>query len=179
MAAVTLPLVRPAHAGDVPAITAIYADAVLTGTATFELDPPDEREMANRLRAIVGGGYPYLVAEKDGLVLGYAYAASYRPRIGYRHTVEDSVYLAADARKQGIGGALLGHLIASCEEAGFRQMVGVIGDSGNLASIRLHAAAGFEPAGNLKNVGYKFGRWIDTVFMQRRLGPGAASDPTR
>jgi L-amino acid N-acyltransferase YncA len=175
----TLPLVRPAQPGDLPAITAIYADAVLTGTATFELDPPAEKEMAARMRTLTDAGYPYLVAERAGLVVGYAYAGSYRPRIGYRHTVEDSVYLAADARREGIGGALLGRLIATCEAAGFRQMVGVIGDSGNLASIRLHTAAGFEPAGNLRNVGYKFGRWIDTVFMQRALGPGAATPPTR
>jgi phosphinothricin acetyltransferase len=175
---VTTP-VRPATAADIPAITAIYADAVLTGTATFELEPPDEKEMIARMQALVAAGYPYFVAETAGRVVGYAYAGAYRARIGYRHTVEDSIYLALEARGQGIGGALLRQLITRCEAAGFRQMVGVIGDSGNLASIRLHAAAGFQSAGNLKNVGYKFGRWIDTVFMQRALGPGAATDPTR
>jgi phosphinothricin acetyltransferase len=135
--------------------------------------------MAARLRTLVEGGYPYFVAERAATVVGYAYAASYRPRIGYRYTVEDSVYLADDARRQGIGGALLRELIVTCEARGFRQMVGVIGDSANLASIRLHTAAGFEPAGNLKNVGYKFGRWLDTVFMQRPLGPGAKTHPAK
>jgi phosphinothricin acetyltransferase len=177
MAGETRPLIRPATEGDIPAITAIYADAVLTGTATFELDPPPEAEMAARMRALAVAGYPYLVADRQGSVVGYAYAGSYRPRIGYRHTVEDSVYLAADARGQGIGGALLGRLILTCEEAGFRQMIACIGDSANVASIRLHAAAGFEHTGTFPNVGYKFGRWLDAVFMQRALGEGARSHP--
>jgi phosphinothricin acetyltransferase len=119
------------------------------------------------------------VADRDGRVVGYAYAGTYRPRIGYRHTVEDSVYLAEDARHQGIGGALLGRLIAASEEMGFRQMIACIGDSGNVASIRLHAAAGFEHTGKFPNVGYKFGRWLDTVFMQRALGQGARTHPDR
>src|SRR5688572_23489939 len=163
----TSALIRPATPDDLPAITAIYADAVLTGTATFELDPPDEKEMAARMLALVSEGYPYFVAERGGAVVGCAYAGAYRPRIGYRHTVEDSVYLSPEAQRQGIGGALLGRLITTCEAAGFRQMIGVIGDSANAGSIRLHALAGFEMVGNLKNVGYKFGRWLDTVFMQR------------
>ena len=171
------PLIRPAATADVPAITVIYAEAVRTGTATFELEPPGEPEMAARLQALLEAGYPYFVAENDGSVAGYAYAAAYRPRIGYRYTVEDSVYLAPAARGLGIGGALLAKLIASCEAAGFRQMIAVIGDSGNLASIRLHAAAGFVPAGNFKDVGYKFERWIDTVLMQRALGKGSSAPP--
>jgi phosphinothricin acetyltransferase len=175
----TSAIIRTATRDDLPAITAIYADAVLTGTATFELDPPDEAEMAERMRALVKDGYPYFVAERGGAVVGYAYAGAYRPRIGYRHTVEDSIYLSPDVQRQGIGGALLARLITSCEEAGFRQMVGVIGDSANVGSIRLHALAGFEMVGNLKSVGYKFGRWLDTVFMQRALGLGAREHPTR
>ena len=173
------PIIRAAVAKDLAAITAIYADAVLTGTATFEVEPPSEADMAQRMKALVEAGYPYFVAEHGGTVAGYAYAASYRPRIGYRYTVEDSVYLATASRGLGIGGALLARLIASCETAGFRQMIAVIGDSGNVASIRLHAAAGFVPAGNFKDVGYKFERWIDTVLMQRALGAGARSKPTR
>jgi phosphinothricin acetyltransferase len=165
-------------AGDLAAITAIYADAVLTNTATFEIEPPSEAEMAQRVRALLDAGYPYLVAESGGSVLGYAYAGTYRLRIGYRYTVEDSVYLAAEARGQGIGGALLGRLLEECAAAGFRQMIACIGDSANLASIRLHAAAGFERTGMFPNVGYKFGRWIDAVFMQRALGPGARQPPT-
>jgi len=173
------PRIRVASEADVPAITAIYADAVLTGTATFELEPPKEAEMTARMQSLVQAGYPYFVAEHDGAVAGYAYAGAYRPRIGYRYTVEDSVYLAPQARGLGIGGALLARLITSCEAAGFRQMIAVIGDSGNAASIRLHAAAGFVPAGNFKDVGYKFERWIDTVLMQRALGAGARTKPSR
>jgi phosphinothricin acetyltransferase len=179
MAGMSSAVIRLATRDDIRAITAIYSDAVLTGTATFELDPPDEDEMLRRMEALARDSYPYFVAERDGQVVGYAYAAAYRPRIGYRHTVEDSVYLAPAAQRQGIGGALLRRLITTCEVAGFRQMVGVIGDSGNVASIRLHALAGFEMVGNLKNVGYKFGRWLDTVFMQRALGLGAREHPTR
>ena len=179
MAGVDKPVIRAAAAADIPRITAIYADAVLTGTATFELEPPSATEMAARMKGLVDGGYPYFVAEHQGRVAGYAYAGPYRPRIGYRYTVEDSVYLAPDARGLGMGGALLAKLIATCEAAGFRQMIAVIGDSSNQASIRLHAAAGFAPAGNFKDVGYKFERWIDTVLMQRTLGAGARSKPAR
>jgi L-amino acid N-acyltransferase YncA len=179
MTGVDKPVIRAAAAADIPRITAIYADAVLTGTATFELEPPGATEMAARMKGLVDGGYPYFVADHQGGVAGYAYAGPYRPRIGYRYTVEDSVYLAPDARGLGMGGALLAKLIATCEAAGFRQMIAVIGDSGNQASIRLHAAAGFVPAGNFKDVGYKFERWIDTVLMQRPLGMGARSKPVR
>jgi L-amino acid N-acyltransferase YncA len=179
MPAVTAVLIRPVVPADLTVVTAIYADAVLTNTATFEVEPPDETAMHGRIDTITSGGYPFLVAERGRRVVGYAYASVYRPRIGYRHSVEDSLYIAPEARGQGIGRALLDRLVTDCEQAGFRQMIAVIGDSGNLASIRVHAAAGFEPAGNLKNVGYKFGRWLDTVFMQRPLGPGAAAPPNR
>jgi phosphinothricin acetyltransferase len=179
MRGVTKPLIRPATTTDIPALTAIYAEAVLHGTATFEIEPPPEKEVAARLKAITDAGYPYIVADAEARVVGYAYAGPYRPRIGYRHTVEDSVYLAESARHQGIGGALLGRLIAVCEEKGFRQMIACIGDSANVASIRLHAAAGFEHTGRFPNVGYKFGRWLDTVFMQRALGQGSRTAPTR
>jgi phosphinothricin acetyltransferase len=172
-------IVRPVATADLPAITAIYADAVLTNTATFEVDPPGLAEMESRVETMIKAGYPCLVADSEGKTVGFAYAAAYRTRIGYRHTVEDSIYLAADARGQGIGGALLRELISRCERAGFRQMVAVIGDSANQASIRLHTAAGFRPAGTLADVGFKFGRWVDTVLMQRPLGQGASSPPGR
>ena len=172
-------VIRPATTADLAAITEIYAEAVAVGTASFEVMPPDEAEMAARFRNLAEGGYPYVVAERSGTVLGYGYAGPYRPRPAYRHTVEDSVYLAVDARGQGIGGALLRRLIDDATMLGLRQMVAVIGDSANEASIWLHKAAGFELTGTLKDVGFKHGRWLDTVIMQRALGPGASTLPTR
>ena len=172
-------VIRPAAAGDLPVITQIYAEAVATGTASFEVVPPDQDEMERRFARISSGGFPYLVAERAGTVLGYGYATAYRERPAYRHTVENSVYLAADARGQGIGGAILRRLIEDATILGFRQMIAVIGDSGNEPSIRLHKAAGFELIGTLKDVGFKHGRWLDTVIMQRPLGPGATALPTR
>ncbi|MFY8019326.1 MAG: GNAT family N-acetyltransferase [Inhella sp.] len=160
---------------DLPAITAIYEHAVLHGTGTFELDVPDEAEMAKRRAEVLGRGLPYLVAERDGQVLGYAYANYFRPRMAYRFCVEDSVYLAPAAQGAGIGKLLLAELVARCEAAGARQMVAVIGDSANLGSIGLHAALGFEHTGQLKAAGWKFERWLDVVFMQRELGLGAGS----
>jgi L-amino acid N-acyltransferase YncA len=172
-------VIRPATTADLPAITEIYAEAVATGTASFEVVPPDQSEMERRFAGIGSGGFPYLVAEGAGGVLGYGYVSAYRERPAYRHTVENSVYLSVGARGQGIGGALLRRLIDDATVLGFRQMIAVIGDSANEASIRLHKAAGFELIGTLKDVGYKHGRWLDTVIMQRSLGPGATTPPTR
>ncbi|MCB8819069.1 N-acetyltransferase family protein [Microvirga rosea] len=172
-------LVRPSLSLDLPAITAIYAHAVTHGTASFELTPPDEREMTRRRAALVGDDYPYLVAERDGDILGYAYAGPYRPRPAYRSTVEDSIYVAPAAQGIGVGRRLLSALIAESETRDFRLMVAVIGDEESHGSIRLHASLGFEPAGIFKGIGYKHGRWLSTVLMQRRLGPGMAEPPTR
>jgi L-amino acid N-acyltransferase YncA len=169
--------IRPATASDLPAITAIYAHAVKNGTASFELDPPDEAEMARRHAALVAGGYPYLVAGREGAALGYAYAGPYRSRPAYRHTVENSVYVAPAAHRQGLGRALLKALIVECEARGYRQMIAVIGGSDHAPSIRLHEAEGFALVGTLESVGYKLGHWRDTVLMQRSLGPGAAAPP--
>ena len=171
--------VRPSAEADLPAIAAIYAHAVVHGTASFELDPPDGAEMARRRAAILDGGYPYLVAERDGAVLGYAYAGAYRTRPAYRSTVEDSIYVAPEAQGQGIGRALLQALIGECEALDFRLMVAVIGDEESKGSIGLHRSLGFEPAGILKGIGYKHGRWLSTVLMQRPLGSGMREPPTR
>ena len=159
---------------DIPAITTIYAHAVLDGTASFEIEPPSEAAMAERRRARAAGGFPWLVAERDGRVLGYAYAGLYRPRPAYRWTVEDSVYAA---RGEGVGRALLGRLIADSEAAGFRPMVAVIGDAASQASIGLHRALGFREAGRFEGIGFKHGRWLDSVLMQRPLGEGRESPP--
>lgn len=172
-------LVRPSRDSDIPAIAAIYAHAVTHGTASFELDPPDEAEMARRRAAILDAGYPYLVAEKDGEILGYAYAGPYRTRPAYRSTVEDSIYVAPQAQGQGVGRELLSALIAECERHDFRLMVAVIGDEESKGSIGLHRSLGFEPVGILKGIGYKHGRWLSTVLMQRPLGRGIAEPPTR
>ncbi|MCW1840871.1 GNAT family N-acetyltransferase [Prosthecomicrobium hirschii] len=169
--------IRPAEPGDLPGILAIYALAVETGLASFELAAPDLDEMTRRHAAIVGAGFPYLVAERDGAVLGYSYAGPYRPRPAYRFTVENSVYVAEAARGRGVGRALIAALIEACAARGVRQMVAVIGDSANDASIRLHASAGFEHAGLMRSVGFKFGRWVDSVLMQRPIGAGDATLP--
>jgi phosphinothricin acetyltransferase len=170
-------VLRPATLADIPAITAIYAHAVKYGTATFETEPPGEPEMADRFRTITTGGFPYLVAESGGAVRGYAYASLYRVRIAYRYTVENSVYVVPDCHRQGIGRALLDQLVSQAGSLGFRQMIAVIGDSAQTASIGLHRAAGFEMVGTFTAVGFKFGRWLDTVLMQRTLGDGAATLP--
>ena len=169
--------VRPATPADIPAITRIYADAVRHGTASFELDPPDEAEMARRQRALLDAGYPYLVAEADGSVLGYAYAGPYRARPAYRFSVENSVYVAPQAHRRGTGRALLARLITESEARGYRLMIAVIGDSAQVASIALHRALGFKLVGAFEGVGYKFDRWLDTVLMQRALGPGTSAPP--
>ena len=169
--------IRSATAADIPAITRIYAHAVLHGTASFELDAPGEVEMARRQRTLLEGQFPYLAAELDGTLAGYAYAGPYRTRPAYRFTVEDSIYVDPAAQGRGVGRALLEQLIAESEAGGFRQMIAVIGDSAQAASIALHRAAGFHYVGNIQNVGYKFGRWLDSVIMQRPLGPGALTRP--
>jgi L-amino acid N-acyltransferase YncA len=170
--------IRPATPADIPAITRIYADAVSNGTASFELAAPDEGEMARRMTVLAEAGYPYLAAEDGGALRGYAYAGPYRPRPAYRFTVEDSVYVAPDAQRRGVGRALLAALIEAAEARGYRQMLAVIGDSPHQAgSIALHAALGFRQVGLLPEVGFKHGRWLDSLLMQRALGPGATTKP--
>jgi L-amino acid N-acyltransferase YncA len=171
------PEIRPASEADLPAITAIYEEAVRQGTATFELEPPDLAEMTRRYRALMDGGYPYLVSVLDNLVAGYAYAGAYRPRPAYRFTVENSIYLDTSFHRRGIGVALLQRLILECEARGFRQMIAVIGDSANAGSIGVHSRCGFKMIGTHPSVGLKFGRWLDTVMMQRDLGEGAHTVP--
>lgn len=170
-------IVRPAAEDDVAAIAAIYGHHVLNGTASFETAPPDADEMARRRAALWEAGYPYLVAERGGEVLGYAYASAYRPRAAYRDTVENSVYLRADVIGRGIGSLLLAALIEACEARGYRQMVAVVGGSANAASIRLHERQGFRLVGTLRSVGHKHGHWLDTVLLQRTLGAGDAAPP--
>ena len=165
-------LIRPSTPSDLPAITAIYAHAVLHGTGTFELDPPDDAEMARRRDDVLDKGLPWLVAQAGDQVLGYAYANHFRPRKAYRFCLEDSIYLHADARGQGVGRLLLAELVGRCEAAGARQMLAVIGDAANAGSIGVHAALGFEHTGVLKAAGWKFDRWLDVVLMQRALGGG-------
>ena len=170
-------LIRPSEPRDLGAMTAIYDWNVQRGTGTFELESPDEAEMARRREAVLANGLPWLVAERDGQVVGYAYANAFRPRRAYRFCLEDSIYLADGARGLGLGKLLLAELIARCEARGARQMLAVIGDSGNRASIAVHRALGFEPVGLLAAAGWKFERWLDVVIMQRELGPGAATVP--
>jgi phosphinothricin acetyltransferase len=171
--------IRNGTQADIPAIAAIYADAVLTETASFEIEAPSEAEMLRRFTSLTEGGFPYIVAVQAGAVLGYGYAGPYRPRIAYRNTIEDSVYLDKNARGRGIGSALLRELVGVSEARGFRQMIAVIGDSAHEASIRLHQSAGFTMVGTFRDVGYKFGRWLDTVLMQRALGPGGGAPPNQ
>jgi L-amino acid N-acyltransferase YncA len=173
----TKPLLRSATVADIAAIAAIYRPAVLTGTASFELEPPDEPEMLRRFTAITEAGYPYFVAEIDGGVVGYAYAGAYRARPAYRFTVENSVYMAPEAQGKGIGAMLLKALIEASTAKGYRLMVAVIGDSRNQASITLHRNAGFTFCGTIHSVGYKFGRWLDSVIMELPLGEGDGSQP--
>jgi len=170
-------VIRPSTAADLPAITAIYAWNVLHGTGTFELEAPDEAEMARRRDDVLAKGLPWLVAARGGQVLGYAYANHFRPRRAYRFCVEDSIYLADAARGQGVGRLLLAELVARCQGAGARQMLAVIGDSANAGSIGVHRALGFEHTGVLRAAGWKFGRWLDVVLMQRALGLGDRSEP--
>lgn len=170
-------IIRAADASDADALAAIYGHHVLHGFGTFETEPPDAAWMDSRRRDVQGYGLPYLVAEQAGRVLGFACAGPFRPRPGYRFTVEDSVYVAPDAVGQGTGRAVLSAVIAACEAYGLRQLVAVIGDSGNAASIGLHAGLGFEPAGVGKSLGFKHGRWVDIVWMQKALNGGNARAP--
>lgn len=170
-------MVRPAQDADLPAIQAIYAHAVLHGTGTFETEVPEVSEMARRRAEVLSRGLPWLVAERDGVVLGYAYANYFRPRLAYRFCLEDSIYLAPEAKGQGLGRLLLAELIARCEALGARQMLAVIGDAANAGSVGVHTALGFEHTGVLKSAGWKFDRWLDVVLMQRTLGSGDANSP--
>ncbi|MNE54206.1 Phosphinothricin N-acetyltransferase [compost metagenome] len=165
-------MIRPCEEADIPAITEIYRDAVLNGRASFEIDPPGVDMMLERRRLLVEGNYSYLVAEIDGKIAGYAYAGAYRPRPAYGAAVENSVYVDPAMKGMGIGRKLLDALIEDATSRGFRQMLAVIGDSGNAASIGLHRAAGFEHVGTFKSIGWKHGQWLDTVLMQRALGEG-------
>jgi len=171
------PVIRAATPRDIAAVTRIYADAVRHGTATFEIEAPDETEMVRRHKALCDGGYPYLVAEVEGVVAGYAYAGPYRARPAYKWSVEDSIYVAPEMHRQGIGALLLTKLIAESADRSFRQMIAVIGDSAQTGSIAVHAKAGFSHIGTLRAVGFKHGRWLDTVLMQRPLGSGDATPP--
>jgi L-amino acid N-acyltransferase YncA len=170
--------IRPATLADIPAITRIYGDSVTHATASFELEPPDEAEMARRMQALLDGGFPYLAADAGGALGGYAYAGPFRARPAYRFTVENSVYIAPDRQRRGVGRALLAALVEACEARGFRQMIAVIGDSTKQqASIGFHTALGFEHIGILPDVGFKHGRWLDSVLMQRALGAGGTTEP--
>jgi L-amino acid N-acyltransferase YncA len=170
-------IIRAAGDGDIAAITRIYAHAVKNGTATFEIEPPDEAEMARRQKALLANNYPYVVAEPSGVVAGYAYTSHFHTRPAYRWSIEDSIYVDPQFHGQGLGRLLITRLLADAEARGFRQMIAVIGDSANAASIALHAAADFRLIGTLKSVGFKHGRWLDTVVMQRALGSADASPP--
>ncbi|HEX8595787.1 MAG TPA: GNAT family N-acetyltransferase [Pseudomonas sp.] len=170
-------ILRQARDDDMPAVQAIYAHHVLTGLASFELQAPDCEEMRRRRADVVARQLPYLVAELAGEVVGYGYATLYRPRPAYRFTVENSVYVMAGMSGQGIGPALLSRIIDLCVQGGWRQMVAVIGNSENIASIRLHERLGFRRVGVFEAVGFKHGRWVDTVLMQRPLGDGSSTLP--
>ncbi|HRF82950.1 MAG TPA: N-acetyltransferase family protein [Pseudoxanthomonas sp.] len=172
------PTIRAATPDDVPAITAIYAAEVRDLVNTYEYDPPDAAEMLRRMQDLLAHGFPWLVAETGGEIAGYAYAGSYRGRIAYQWTVENSVYVAAGHQGHGVGTALLGRLIDECAARGFRQMIAVIGEPANTASIRLHEKSGFQLVGIFRGIAWKHGRWLDTVQMQRPLGAGAGSPPS-
>jgi len=169
--------IRPSTDADVPAITAIYAHHVLHGTGTFETTPPTEADMAARRADVLAKGLPYLVVEEAGQVLGFAYCNWFKPRPAYRFSAEDSIYLHPDARGRGLGRLLLGALAEAGQKAGLRKLIAVIGDSANAGSIGVHTALGFTPAGVIKSCGWKFGRWLDIVLMEKVLGDGDATPP--
>jgi phosphinothricin acetyltransferase len=170
-------IIRPAGPDDITAIARIYADAVKNGTATFEIEPPGEAEMARRQQTLFAKGYPYLVAERAGVVAGYAYVGPYHVRPAYRWSVEDTIYVAPQFHRLGLGLLLLTRLIADAEARGFRHMIAVIGDKANAGSIAVHEAVGFRRIGALQSVGFKHGRWLDVVVMQRPLGSADATPP--
>ena len=170
-------LIRPVAPGDIGAITRIYADAVLNGTASFEIEPPDQWEMLRRQTALLKNHYPYLAAEIEGLVAGYAYAGPYRMRPAYNWSVEDSVYVTPQMHRKGMGALLLRALVAASAQRGYRQTSAVIGDTAQIGSIAVHERAGFSHVGTLHSVGFKHGKWLDTVLMQRPLGQGDATAP--
>lgn len=171
------PILRDVIKADLPAICEIYADEVINGVSSWEERPPDVEEMQCRREKIIADGYPYRVAELDGQIAGYCYASSYRPRSGYRYTVENTIYVNQAMRGQGMGRLLMDDLVTICETLGYRQMVAVIGDSNNHVSIDFHTQLGFVPAGVIKSIGFKHGRWMDSVIMQRALGQGDQSQP--
>lgn len=170
-------LVRDSLPADMAAVQAIYAHHVLNGRATFEEVPPTLDELLARRATVLAAGLPYLVAETGGELAGYCYAVPYRPRPAYRHTIEDSVYVAHDRAGRGIGRALLGTLVARCEQGPWRQLLAIVGDSGNAGSLALHESLGFQRVGVLRSVGFKLGEWTDTVLMQRTLGCGDSAPP--
>jgi phosphinothricin acetyltransferase len=172
-----LPLIRPSRDEDVAAITAIYAHHVLTGTGTFEIAPPTEADMANRRADVLAKGLPYLVVEDAGRVIGFAYCNWFKPRPAYRFSAEDSIYMASDAHRKGLGKALLAELCTRAERAGVRKLLAVIGDSANTGSVGVHTALGFSHVGVLKSCGWKFDRWLDVVMMEKPLGAGDTSAP--
>ena len=167
-----MPLIRPSTDADIPAIAAIYAHHVLHGTGTFETEPPSPADMASRRADVLAKGLPYLVAEQDGQVLGFAYCNWFKPRPAYRFSAEDSIYLAVDQGGRGLGRLLLGELAAQAEQVGVRKLIAVIGDSANAGSIGVHKALGFQHVGVLSSCGWKFDRWLDVVLMEKSLGAG-------
>jgi phosphinothricin acetyltransferase len=172
-----MPVIRASQDTDLAQIAAIYSHHVRNGTGTFEIDPPSVQDMTARRAEVLGRGLPWLVAEQDGAVVGFAYCNWFKPRPAYRFSAEDSVYIAPGAEHRGIGRALMVRLCDESERAGVRKLIAVIGDSGNLGSIGLHRSLGFEQVGILDGVGWKFDRWLDVVLMQRVLGDGASAAP--
>jgi phosphinothricin acetyltransferase len=172
-----MPIIRPSTDADIPHITAIYRHHVLHGTGTFEIDPPSEADMADRRTDVLGKGLPWLVAEQEGHVLGFAYANWFKPRPAYRFSAEDSIYVAEDARGMGLGRLLLAELAAQAEAVGVRKLLAVIGDSANAGSIGVHRALGFTDVGIMRSVGWKFGAWRDIVLMEKALGAGDTTSP--
>jgi len=172
-----MPLIRPSRDEDIPAIAAIYAHHVLHSTGTFETEPPHAGDMAARRADVLSKGLPYLVAEQDGRILGFAYGNWFKPRPAYRYSVEDSVYLAPGLERKGLGRALLAELLAHCEAAGIRKVMAIIGDSANAGSLGVHRALGFTQVGIVEACGWKFGAWRDIVIMQKTLGAGSSEPP--
>lgn len=172
-----MPLIRPSRDEDIPAITAIYAHHVLHSTGTFETEAPGVADMTARRADVLSKGLPYLVAEQDGRIAGFAYGNWFKPRPAYRYSVEDSIYLAPDVHRKGLGRILLAELLARCETAGIRKVMAIIGDSANAGSVGVHLALGFEEVGKIKSCGWKFGAWRDIVIMQKTLGLGDTQPP--